>query len=188
MAEIANAWLTLAADREQLKLARNILKTQQIICHLIQRRLEAGISSELDLRQAQIQMDAAQVNVARYLTLVAQDENAINLLAGSIVPAELLPDSISEKLAALKDIAPGLSSEVLLNRPDILQAENILKGANANNGAARANLFPRITLTTKYQRNEQRALKPLQIRIRYMEFYVSESLYRYSTPVQLWPV
>ncbi|MGQ9745737.1 MAG: efflux transporter outer membrane subunit [Dissulfurimicrobium sp.] len=148
MAEIANAWLTLAADREQLKLARNILKTQQIICHLIQRRLEAGISSELDLRQAQIQMDAAQVNVARYLTLVAQDENAINLLAGSIVPAELLPDSISEKLAALKDIAPGLSSEVLLNRPDILQAENILKGANANIGAARANLFPRITLTT----------------------------------------
>jgi multidrug efflux system outer membrane protein len=148
VAEVANAWLTLAADREQLKLARDTLETQQATCQLIQRRLEAGVSSELDLRQAQTQMDAARVDVARYVTLVAQDENAINLLVGSMVPAELLPDSISEKLAAVKDLTPGLSSDVLLNRPDILQAEHILKGANANIGAARADLFPRITLTT----------------------------------------
>jgi multidrug efflux system outer membrane protein len=148
VAEVANAWLTLAADREQLKLARDTLETQQATCQLIQRRLEAGVSSELDLRQAQTQMDAARVDVARYVTLVAQDENAINLLVGSMVPPELLPDSISEKLAAVKDLTPGLSSDVLLNRPDILQAEHILKGANANIGAARADLFPRITLTT----------------------------------------
>lgn len=146
-AEVANAWLTLAADREQLKLAQDTLGTQQAAYHLIQRRFEAGVSSELDLQQAQTQMDAARADVARYVTLVAQDENAINLLAGCIVPAELLPDSISGKLTAVKELAPGMSSDVLLNRPDILQAEDILKGANANIGAARADLFPRITLT-----------------------------------------
>lgn len=148
IAEVANAWLTLAADKEQLRLSRDTLSTQQAVYALIKQRLDAGLSSELDLRQAQTQMDAARVDVARYTAQVALDENALMLLVGSPVPVELLPDGISEKLAAVKEIAPGLRSDVLLNRPDILQAEALLKGANANIGAARAALFPRITLTT----------------------------------------
>ena len=148
VAEIANTYLTLAADQEQLKLSQNTLETQQTTHQLIQRRFEVGASSELDLRQAQTRVDAARVDVARYTTLVAQDKNRLNLVAGSTVPPELLPQALSETLAAVKDIAPGLPSEVLLKRPDILAAENLLKGANANIGAARADLFPRITLAT----------------------------------------
>jgi multidrug efflux system outer membrane protein len=70
------------------------------------------------------------------------------LVVGSTVPPELLPQSLSETLASLKDISPGLPSAVLLGRPDILQAEGQLKGANANIGAARAAFFPRITLVS----------------------------------------
>jgi len=78
---------------------------------------------------------------------VAMDENALHLLVGSPVPADLLSDSL-DAIAVPKDISPGLSSQVLLQRPDILQAEDLLKAANANIGAARAAFFPRITLTS----------------------------------------
>jgi multidrug efflux system outer membrane protein len=147
VAEVAAGYLTLAADRERLQLARETLTAQQATYQMIQRRFEAGSSSELDLRQAQTRLDAARVDVARFTTLVAQDENGLNLVVGSTVPAELHPQTLSDALTAVQDVPPGLPSEVLLKRPDILQAENLLKGFNANIGAARAAFFPRITLT-----------------------------------------
>jgi len=147
VAEVANAYLSLAADRESLKLAQSTLEAQQATYNLIKRRYEVGASSELDLRQSQSRVDAARVDISRYTGQVTLDENALNLLIGSPVPAELLPIELVA-VTALKDITPGLSSEVLQRRPDILQAENQLKAANANIGAARAAFFPRITLTT----------------------------------------
>jgi outer membrane protein, multidrug efflux system len=147
VAEVANTYLTLAADRENLKLARSTLAAQQATYETIRRRAEVGASSDLDLRQAQTRVDAARVDIARYTSQVALDENALTLLVGSSVPSGLLPAELGEVMA-LKDFTPGLPSEVLLRRPDILQAENLLKAANANIGAARAALFPRITLTT----------------------------------------
>ncbi len=147
VAEVAANYLNLAADRERLQLARDTLTAQQTTHQLIQRRFEVGAASELDLRQAQTRLDAARADVARYTTLVAQDENGLNLVVGAPVPAELLPKALSENLTAVQDIAPGLPSEVLLRRPDVLAAENLLKGFNANIGAARAAFFPRITLT-----------------------------------------
>jgi multidrug efflux system outer membrane protein len=147
ISEVANAYLTLAADRENLQLARSTLETQQAAHNLIRRRYEVGLVPELDLRQVQTRVDAARVDVAQYTGLAAQDENALNLLIGSPVPADLLPEALSA-VRPLPDVSPGTSSEVLLRRPDILQAENLLKAANANIGSARAALFPRITLTT----------------------------------------
>ena len=147
VSEVANAYLTLAADRENLKLAQSTLESQQAAYKVIRRRFEVGLAPELDLRQVQTRVDAARVDIARYTELAAQDENALNLLAGSTVPADLLPEVLS-LVKPLPDVAPGTSSEVLLRRPDILQAENLLKAANANIGAARAAFFPRISLTS----------------------------------------
>ena len=147
VAEVANTYLTLAADRENLKLAQSTLETQQATYEMIRRRAEVGASSDLDLRQAQTRVDAARVDIARYTGQVALDENALALLVGSPVPSELSPVELGE-VPALKDITPGLPSEVLQHRPDILQAESQLRAAHANIGAARAALFPRITLTT----------------------------------------
>jgi len=147
IAQIASSYLTLAADRELLYLARETLKTQQESYQLMQQRFTVGASSELDLRQSQTQIEATRVDVARLTTLVAQDENSLNLLVGAPVPAGMLPQTLTAQVAALEEIAPGLSSAVLLQRPDVLQAENLLKGFQANIGAARAAYFPRINLT-----------------------------------------
>lgn len=146
---VANAYLTLAADRETLQLAHSTLDAWKAAYDLIRKRFDVGFSTELDLRQAQTRVDAARVDLALYARLAAQDENALALLVGSKVPAELLPDNLS-LVSPAREISPGVSSEVLLLRPDILQAEDLLKAANANIGAARATLFPRISLTTAF--------------------------------------
>ena len=147
VSEVTNVYLTLAADRGNLKLAQSTLEAQQATYALIQRRYEVGLATELDLRRAQTQADAARGDVARYTQLTAQDQNALNLLAGSPVPKDLLPVDL-DNVTSPKEISPGLSSEVLLNRPDIMAAEHRLKGAYAYMGAARAAFFPRISLTT----------------------------------------
>lgn len=148
VSQVAVSYLTLAADLERLKLAKDTLANQQESYKLTKSRYEAGVSSALDLYQAQTSVDAARVEIARFTTLVAQDENGLNQVIGSKVSADLLPKALSETVAAVKEVAPGLPSDVLLRRPDILQAENLLKGSNANIGAARAAFFPRITLVS----------------------------------------
>jgi multidrug efflux system outer membrane protein len=144
---VANAYLTLAADREHLKLATATLETQESAYNLIRRRYEVGLASELDLRQAQTQMDAARGDIARFTQVVAQDENALTLVVGTSVPPGLSPTYLGS-VSTPRQIFPGISSEVLLRRPDILAVEHRLKAANANIGAARATFFPRISLTT----------------------------------------
>jgi outer membrane protein, multidrug efflux system len=146
ISSVATAYLTLAADREGLHLAEATLESQQAAYDLIRRRYDVGLSPELDVHQAQTRVEAARVDVALYTRLAAQDENALDLLAGAPVPAALLPTGLSA-VGPFPAVSPGLPSETLLRRPDILQAEGLLKAANANIGAARATLFPRISLT-----------------------------------------
>lgn len=147
VSETAIAYLTLAADRENLALARSTLVNQQAVYDLVRRQYDVGIATELDVRRAQVPVDTARGDIARYLQRVAQDRNALNLLAGSAVPAKLLPADL-ESIDPPKEFFPGLSSTALLYRPDIMAAEHRLKGAHAFIGAARAAFFPRISLTT----------------------------------------
>ncbi len=149
VAEVANDYLTLAADKEHLKIAQDTFESQQVSYDLIKSRFKAGASSELDLRQAETSLEAARVDIAVFTSLVAQDENALALVIGTPVPPDLLPSGLSA-ITALKDLSPGLPSEVLVRRPDIMQAEELLKSANANIGAARAAFFPSITLTGSF--------------------------------------
>ncbi|MBU0945835.1 MAG: efflux transporter outer membrane subunit, partial [Proteobacteria bacterium] len=111
------------------------------------RRYEVGVSTELDLRQAQSRVEAAKRDVASFNQQVAQDKNSLNLLAGALVPEDLLPQDLSS-IVPPREISAGVSSEVLFSRPDIIAAEYRLKGGYAIIGAARAAFFPRIALTT----------------------------------------
>jgi multidrug efflux system outer membrane protein len=147
ISEVARSYLTLAADRERLGLAGQTLKSHQATYDLTQRRFDAGVASALEVRQAQTSVEATRVDIARYTGLVAEDENALRLLVGASLPAELLPTLPLGAVTALQDIPAGVPSEVLLRRPDILAAEHQLRAANANIGAARAAFFPRIALT-----------------------------------------
>lgn len=146
VSSVAHTYLTLAADRENLNLAQTTLQAQQDAYDLVKRRFDLGLIPELDVHRAQTQVDVARGDVARFTQLVAQDENALDLLAGAFVPREWLPAELAA-VVPLSEISAGISSEVLLRRPDVLQTENFLKAANADIGAARAAFFPRISLT-----------------------------------------
>jgi len=144
---VAQTYLALAADREALHLVSSTLESQEATYNMIKKRYDVGVASGLDLYRAQSQVDIARRDVARYMMLAAQDENALNLLVGSPVTPELLPPDLS-RVKPPREITAGLLSELLLERPDVLAAEHRLKAANANIGAARAAFFPRIALTT----------------------------------------
>jgi len=144
----AGAYLNLAADRENLNLAKTTLQTQQDSYRIINRRYQVGLATEVDVKRAQTQVDTARGDIARFTQQVALGENALNLLLGSPAPADVLSANLSDILRP-QAVSSGISSEILLNRPDILAAEHRLKGAYANIGAARAALFPRIALTTR---------------------------------------
>ena len=147
VAEVANAWLTLAFDRERQTLAQRTFETRRTSHDLIRRSYEAGAVTALDLHQSQTLLQSARADLARYTAFVAQDENALALVAGVPVPAELLPETLTDTVSAVAELPAGVPSEVLTRRPDILQAERNLRAANASIGAARAAFFPRITLT-----------------------------------------
>jgi multidrug efflux system outer membrane protein len=147
IAETANAWLSLAADQDLLALAQETLATREESLKLIRSRFEAGASNQLDLRQAETLAETARSDVATYVAQVEQDRNALRLVVGTNVPADLLPAGGLVTAQILPDLPAGLPSDVLTRRPDVLAAEHQLSGANANIGAARAAFFPRITLT-----------------------------------------
>ncbi len=146
VAAVAGAYLATAADGESLELARSTLAAHGASLDMIRRSRELGLASDLDLHQEESQVELARASLAAYTGRVAVDRHALDVLAGTPVPAELLPARLSD-VAEPSPLSAGLPSEVLLRRPDILSAERRLQAANANIGVARAAFFPRITLT-----------------------------------------
>lgn len=147
VAEVANAYLTLAADQELLTIARNTLASQEETYGIFERQHQAGYISGLDLAQARTEIEVARADVAQYADAVERDRNALTLLVGAPIDPALLPKDFSTQVTAVAPLPIGMPSEVLLRRPDVQAAEFQLKSANANIGAARAAFFPRITLT-----------------------------------------
>ncbi|XTZ37833.1 efflux transporter outer membrane subunit [Salmonella enterica] len=148
VAEITTAWLTLAADNSNLALAKQTMASAQNSLNIVKRQQEVGVAAAGDTAEAMAVFQQARASVASYQTLVEQDKNALNLLAGETVPSSLLPGTLEDLGENSITLIPaGISSSVLLRRPDIQEAEHNLKSANANIGAARANFFPTISLT-----------------------------------------
>ncbi|WP_327196832.1 efflux transporter outer membrane subunit [Sphingomonas sp. Leaf22] len=145
--EVATAWLTMAADQDQLRLSRETLNSFGRTLELTRAQFRVGVISELEVQQAETTYQQARNDIAALTAQIAQDQNAINLLAGTTIPLEQLPTELGERDPVLADLPTGVSSAVLLRRPDVLQAERRLYAANANIGAARAALFPTISLT-----------------------------------------
>jgi len=146
IASVANAWLTLQADQALLQVTRDTLKTYEESLGLTQRSFDVGVASALELRQARSAVDSARVSIEQYTRLVAQDRNALTLLLGQSLPAGL-PSGEGLERTQLATLPVGLPSDLLQQRPDILQAEYQLRAVNASIGAARAAFFPRISLT-----------------------------------------
>ena len=147
VANIASEWLDYAADSSLLLIDEQTAASAQKTVRLTRIRLEGGVAPRTDLDQAEQILDTAEADLARQRTAVAQDVNALQLLVGGPVDPALLAHSIDEAFGTVAPMPTGLDSYVLLRRPDVVQAEYDLRAANANIGAARAALFPRITLT-----------------------------------------
>jgi multidrug efflux system outer membrane protein len=146
VSQVATTYLTFLADEELLALTQQTLKTRDESLRLTQLRFDNGVSSKLDLQQAVSLVEQARTTLAQAQRQRAQDINLLVLLIGQSIPADL-PQGATLATTNLPDLPAGMPSDLLANRPDVRAAEQSLIGANANIGAARANYFPRITLT-----------------------------------------
>lgn len=152
VAEVANAYINARALDERLDIALHTQKSQQSTYALASKIYEFGNSSALDLRIVETQLETANANVTALKRLRAQADNALALLVGDPLPADLPPPQALDHQLIVSDLQAGLPSELLIRRPDIRQAESLLKAANANIGAARAAFFPSIKLTSSIGR------------------------------------
>ena len=147
VADVADAWFTLATDRTLLAIASDTVASARQSERLTRMRLEGGIAPRTDLRQAETVRATAESDLANLTAIVGQDRNALRLLAGSDVIETDLPLSIEEVERSAVPAPAGLDSSILLRRPDVIEAEFRLRSANAQIGAARAAFFPRLSLT-----------------------------------------
>ena len=145
--QVAQAWLSYSFANANLKLADQTLKAQLESYNLNKKRFDVGIDSEVPVRQAQVTVETARNDVANYKTQIAQAQNLLNLLVGQAVPADLLPQQRVTRVTNSTALTAGIPSDLLNNRPDVKSAEYQLSAAGANIGAAKARLFPSISLT-----------------------------------------
>jgi multidrug efflux system outer membrane protein len=150
VAEVAGAYLAVLADETILKVTRQTLDSQAASYDLTRKSLDAGATTALALRQAGTTVDTARANLAAYTRQAAQDRNALMVLLGVSLPADIAFDIDINAERMSTELPVGLPSEVLVRRPDVLAAEHQLIAANADIGAARAAFFPSIALTGQY--------------------------------------
>ena len=147
VASVATLYLSQLADDEQLALTRQTLVTREDSLRLTRLKFDAGVVSELDVRQAESLVESARATLAQQLRQRALDDNAMQLLVGRPLPADLPPGRALAATTLAPELDAGLPSDLLLRRPEIRQSEQLLRAADANIGAARAAFFPRISLT-----------------------------------------
>ena len=147
IADLAGAWAQYGADRDLLAIARDTAANARENVRLTRARLDGGVAPRTDLRQAEQILATAEDSIAAQTSALAQDENLLRLLVGGDVDRAMLPANLAEATAAIVALPAGVSSQILLRRPDVIEAEYQLRAANADIGVARARLFPSISLT-----------------------------------------
>ncbi|HBN21857.1 MAG TPA: multidrug transporter [Holosporales bacterium] len=150
IADTANAYLQLLADKKLLALTRQTLVAQQRTYNILVESLSHGLSAEQDVARAATAVETAKANLHQYNRFVALDRNALFQLMGVANDDDLLPETTLDGIKITENLDPGIPSEVLIKRPDIRQAEHLLLARNADIGAARAAFFPSITLTGSF--------------------------------------
>jgi multidrug efflux system outer membrane protein len=144
--QVADGYFTLRELDERIRIARDTIRTREEALRIFKRRFEVGTVTRLDVALVETLLTQAQTLGAQLEQARAAQAHALTLLAGT-QPERLSDRSSLNDAALLHELRVGLPSEVLQQRPDIVAAENRLKAANANIGAARAAFFPSISLT-----------------------------------------
>ena len=147
VSQVADQYLTILAYDELLEVTQQTLETARASYDIVKLQFDTGAGTELDLRLAETVVEQTEANRAAQVRLRAQAENGLVLLLGQPEPAAMASAVRLGEQTILSDIPVGLPSELLIRRPDVLQAEALLRSANADIGAARAAFFPSIALT-----------------------------------------
>ena len=150
IAEVANGYLQFLADQRIAQLSKQNVVAKEKLLKLATKKFELGLASKTDQLEAVAKLDQAKIEQSSYQKKLQQDKNALILLMG-VTNSALFDDEVDLAEVCLIEALPeNLSSEILLNRPDIMAAEHQLKSANASIGAARAAFFPSISLTGSF--------------------------------------
>ena len=147
IASVATNYLSLLSDDEQIRVTRDTIASLQESLRLTQLKYDHESASKLDVSTAQSSLESAKVSLAQLVRQRAQDETALVLLLGQPMPTDLPSGKPLDEQEFLEDLPAGVPSELLVRRPDVVEAEQNLIALNANIGAARAAFFPQITLT-----------------------------------------
>ena len=147
VANVASAYYAIQAGEEGIDLARRTLGARQYALEIAKMRLDSGVTSSVDHDQAVILVAQAQAQLAELLRTTGQRRSRLLVLVGKPLPAQLPAARPVQDAGQFGALAAGLPSALLVNRPDVVAAEQLLRAAHADIGAARAALFPRIALT-----------------------------------------
>lgn len=146
VSDVANAYLHLRHLDLELETTRRNVASRRDSLRIVRDRFDAGLTSALDLHQAEAGLAATAARVPELERLIAQTENQLSILVG-VPPRAIVRGRPLNAQAALPEIPAGLPSDLLERRPDIRLAEAALVAANARIGVAKAEYFPRISLT-----------------------------------------
>jgi len=147
VAQVAESYFNLRLAEQMADLMQRTLTARQNTHDLIRVQFEAGVASELDWQQAVAQLDTVRADLAAIARNRAQANHALQWLLGAPLPNDLPAPAAFGRHQLVQQVPPGLPSDLLVRRPDILSAEHALIAANANIGAARAAFFPNISIT-----------------------------------------
>lgn len=147
---VAEAYFAQRLADEQLQLTARTLADWQQSLELARLLKQAEQNSSLDVAQAEGQVALAEADLEARRRALAQADNALQLLVGSELPGDLPAGLPLESQSVIAQLPAGLPADLLLNRPDLRQAEQVLVAANADIGAARAAFFPQIALTASF--------------------------------------
>lgn len=147
IAAVIQAYVAYDSAQQRYELTNQTLETREVSLNLIDRQRRAGVASALDHEEARTLVEQARAERERGEREVRQAANALALLVGNSSADFTLPERPAASMLVVQDLTPGLPSELLIYRPDIMAAEHQLRARNADIGAARAAFFPRISLT-----------------------------------------
>jgi len=145
VSDVAQAYVQLRALDRDLEITKNVVETLKEDLRIRKIRFQEGYTSELEVSQAQSEYERRAALIPQYEQSIAQTEHALNVLLGKN-PGPIERGLTLDELK-LPTVPAGLPSDLLIRRPDIAQAEQVLVAANARIGVARGQYFPRIALT-----------------------------------------
>lgn len=146
VSQVAAGYFQLKEYHSQLEISQLTYQSRLESWEIAKKRYDAGLISFMDVKQAESQAEDAQASIEDFKQLVAQQEDLLSTLIGAPSGPIAVGKSLKD-LTETPSIPAGLPSDLLQSRPDIMQAEDALISANAQIGVARANFFPKFTIT-----------------------------------------